>query len=217
MPAASLVSSTVGFFHRATIRHHRDKGADGERPLTLSALGTTPGNETAALGQPRVQHRVPSAERRIDVARAAPVGRPSLAVSQWQTPCVRRSWPSHSAARPRGRGSQDPRVAMDRARAMAEAKAPRFDSADALIDEPAKARRQQAGGPAPAVRPHRGLLQGPGAPLPLGPDWRGHPLNGDRADHRGRRIGGDSLPISRPHGRGMICASPGSRADLFEA
>jgi hypothetical protein len=101
------------FFHQATTRHYQDDGAAGERPLTLSALGIAPGNETAPLGQHRVQHRVPSAERRIGVARAAPVGRPSLAVSQWQ-------------------------------------------------------------------------------------------------------IGGDSLPICRLDGRGMICVRPGSRADLYK-
>lgn len=50
----------------------------------------------------------------------------------------------------------------------------------------------------------------------LGPEWRDHPLKGDRAGERELHIGGDFLIIYRMDRDGVIFVRIGSHADLFD-
>ncbi len=60
------------------------------------------------------------------------------------------------------------RATMKEARAMTKARAARFDSAAALIDDLEKTRKKQASLATQALRLHQDLPQRPGTPVPLG-------------------------------------------------
>lgn len=50
---------------------------------------------------------------------------------------------------------------------------------------------------------------------PLGPEWLGHPLKGDWADHRECHIGGDFLLIYLVDGNAIDFVRAGTHAELF--
>jgi mRNA interferase YafQ len=52
--------------------------------------------------------------------------------------------------------------------------------------------------------------------MPLGPEWKDHPLRGDWADHRECHIGGDFLLIYRLDGNTIIFVRTGTHSELFE-
>lgn len=53
--------------------------------------------------------------------------------------------------------------------------------------------------------------------LPLGPEWKDHPLTGDWADHRECHIGGDFLLIYQIEGNFINFVRAGTHSDLFAA
>lgn len=50
---------------------------------------------------------------------------------------------------------------------------------------------------------------------PLGPEWLGHPLNGEWADHRECHIGGDFLLIYQIDGNAVNFVRAGTHSELF--
>ncbi len=51
---------------------------------------------------------------------------------------------------------------------------------------------------------------------PLAPEWKGHPLKGDWADHREGHIGGDFLLIYQVEGNRVSFARAGAHAEIFD-
>jgi mRNA interferase YafQ len=51
---------------------------------------------------------------------------------------------------------------------------------------------------------------------PLGPEWLGHPLKGEWADHRECHIGGDFLLIYQVSENTIVFVRTGTHAELFE-
>jgi mRNA interferase YafQ len=52
--------------------------------------------------------------------------------------------------------------------------------------------------------------------VPLGPEWKDHPLKGSWADHRECHVGGDFLLIYRIEGNAIWFVRAGTHAELFE-